>query len=275
MKILAGIVLYNPSYERLKANLGTVKGQVDEVVFIANSELSPEVEKLISAHTVIYNGENLGVAHALNQVFEMATKGGYDWVLTLDQDSVCSKKLISIYKDYVNLPDAGIITCSVADRNFGVEDFYKNQKSEIVEVEICITSAALNSVKAYLDTAGFDDNLFIDSVDFDYCFKLLKKGYKIYRTKHIGLLQEIGEGGRIIRLPFKSFTFYSHSAFRYFYIGRNEVILNKRYGKEFKYYAPLRSFARVVRDFLLLLAFEDSKFEKAKAYAKGVFKALF
>ena len=45
--------------------------------------------------TIIKNGKNEGIAKALNQMFEFAIEQQYEYVLTLDQDSVCPDNIIS------------------------------------------------------------------------------------------------------------------------------------------------------------------------------------
>ena len=41
---------------------------------------------------------------------------------------------------------------------------------------------------------GFDEKLFIDGVDFDFCIRMRKAGYGILRSNNVYLLQEVGKG---------------------------------------------------------------------------------
>ena len=56
------------------------------------------------------NFVNKSIAATLNQVFEYATENKYEWVLTLDQSSVCPDGLIVKYKGYIDYENVGIIS---------------------------------------------------------------------------------------------------------------------------------------------------------------------
>ena len=43
---------------------------------------------------VIFNEENLGIATALNIGVKEGLRQGYNWILTMDQDSKCSKDIV-------------------------------------------------------------------------------------------------------------------------------------------------------------------------------------
>ena len=64
---------------------------VEKLYLVDNSEISDNGIKkyFINNKKIIYieNNSNTGVAHALNQGAGLAITDGYDWLLTLDQDS--------------------------------------------------------------------------------------------------------------------------------------------------------------------------------------------
>ena len=80
MKILAGIVSYNPDLARLRENILAIAGQVEHTLVIDNaSENRENIRKLIAGmeHVSLRsNTENLGVAAALNQIFTYAGDRG-------------------------------------------------------------------------------------------------------------------------------------------------------------------------------------------------------
>ena len=229
MRFLAGIVLYNPDINRLKDNIDAIYTQVEAVLFINNgSKNLDEVKSLLDAYpnmVTIDNGENLGIATALKEIMEYGIQNAYDWVLTLDQDSVCQPGLIQTYADLCGLDKAGILTCNIVDRNFSVPNGFKPEE-KYREVQQCITSASLISTKAYLQTDGFDEKLFIDSVDFDICINMRMHGFKIYKINFDGILHEVGHG-RNVKLLLKDYVSYNHSPFRQYYMARNHKYLVK------------------------------------------------
>lgn len=269
MKILAGIVLYNPDIERLKSNVEIVSGQVNRVVFVDNaSENISVVQRIFNSNVeYIFNKKNEGVAKALNQLFEYAVRNGYDAVLTLDQDTVCMPKLVNRYCVAAEkLKKFGIITCKVEDRNFGHDRMDDKQKTYCEKVDMCITSGAFCSVKAYEKTVGFDNSMFIDSVDFDYCIKLRKAGFSIFRLNYIGILHEVGHGKKI-RVLWRDFFVFNHKPSRHYYMARNDIYLARVHGK----YNPMwRVFIREIRDFMFVVLYEQDKVKKMKARLKGI-----
>ena len=96
-RIMAGIVLFNPNKERLTQNIDAIYPQVDKIVLIDNCSTNGihiETRKKIDI-TLIRNNTNKGIAFALNQIMEYAFGHNFDWVITLDQDSVVSNNLIN------------------------------------------------------------------------------------------------------------------------------------------------------------------------------------
>ena len=106
MKIIASIVLYNPDIERLSLNIKAILPQVSELIIVNNgSKNFGEVIDMTKEYTdisFIDNEENLGIATALNQAAVFAQKNDYNWIITLDQDSVAPENLVSVYSSFVN-----------------------------------------------------------------------------------------------------------------------------------------------------------------------------
>ena len=150
MKILAGIVTYNPDVARLKENLDAVLEQCKNIVIFDNgSKNNADIKNLINRYdakiNLIEKRENLGIAEALKSIMLYAIDNCYSWVLTLDQDSVVMQNLVEKYLKYVNMDTVGALTCNIIDRNFKI---YENRNSEILDVVYCITSGCFMSVEA-------------------------------------------------------------------------------------------------------------------------------
>lgn len=272
-RVLAGIILYNPELKRLTENYESIAGQTDGVVFIDNaSENIGQVEELFGDRVgIVRNTQNLGVAAALNQMFAYAIENGFDAVLTLDQDSVAMPGLVEKYKENANAENAGLITCKIIDRNFGHDRLDDKQKQWIEEQEFAITSGSFCSVEAYRKTDGFDEQMFIDSVDFDYCIQLRKNGYKIYRINFEGLLHEVGHG-KMVRILWRDFPLFNHPPFRNYYMARNDIYLTRKHSN--KYNPVYRVLIREIISIWLILRYEEQKKEKLKARWKGAREAF-
>ena len=265
-EISAGIVLFNPEINKLRKNLMSICNQVKMVYLIDNgSDNLKDIESLlldfknVSLHKFYCN---YGIAKALNEICVIAQKNNYKWVITLDQDSVCADNLVEKYallkKENSNI---GQITCIFQDINFKKENEEFNGSKEI---EWCITSGALLNIDAWRTVGGFDENLFIDAVDYDICLSMREHGFKIVQAGFIGLFHEIGDGHEVKIGPLTIKT-WNHSAFRRYYSTRNMLIVAKKH-----HLGVLRCLLGVFKHIILIFVFEDNRIEKLKKGLLGV-----
>lgn len=271
MKVIASIVTYNSDIHRLKLNIEAILSQVNEIIIIDNGSSNvDDIQKYISKYesiTIIKNCTNKGIATALNQAAEYAVRKGYDWIITLDQDSIAPDNLVSVYYNFVNFKDIGIVCCKIVDRNFGEFQGQKLKTKGYEEVPMCITSASMMNLNAWKQVGGFDEKMFIDSVDFDICLSMREYGLKIIRTYDAALLHEVGHS-EIRKLFGKEYQIYHHSPLRYYYMVRNGVYLGV------KHHFIIKAVYRVLRLFFLVILFEENKLRKAKMMVLGFYHAL-
>ncbi len=83
-----------------------------------------------------------------------------------------------------------------------------------------ITSGCLLKISTFRDVGGFDESLFIDLVDFDFCTKLRKSGRTIVLLNKVGMDHRVGNS-RTVRLLNQKIVIYNHSPFRLYYQMRN------------------------------------------------------
>ena len=271
-KKIAGIVIYNPDIERLEQNIKSVAPQVDKVVLQNNGVSSAkDFAQLIGQYSnveVIGEGKNIGIAAALNRLAEYADKLGAKWLLTLDQDSVCEDKLISIYEKYVNEENLGLITCTITDRNFQYDK--EEEDFQTRYIDNCITSGSYIRLSAWKEIGGFDDKMFIDHVDTDYCYRLSLSGWKIIQTSYKGLLHEVGSNTKRKHLLGKEFVVFNHSPFRCYYIVRNQIYFARKHRNTLGLHKALRIQRTAWTRWLVYLLYEDNKQKKIMAWAKGI-----
>lgn len=270
MRIIASIVLYNPDIKRLSLNIASILPQVHELIIVDNgSNNIDDVIAMTRGHINIFfikNKENQGIATALNQAAQYAKKNNYDWLITLDQDSVAPENLITVYSSFVNEKQVGIVCCKIVDRNFGEKQEQKI-KHGVEEVPMCITSASMMNLEAWQSIGRFPDDFFIDSVDFDICLSMREHGYRIIRTNDIALLHEVGRS-KLQYILGKEYQIYNHSPLRYYYMVRNGIYLGKRH------HFIMRAIYRSIRLFMLVILFENNKFAKAKMMGLGYWHTL-
>lgn len=267
MNFCAGIVLFNPELNRLNENIKHIRKQVPLLILVDNGSSNlKDVKNLICGLpniVLLENGGNLGIAQALNCILKYAKKERYEWVLTLDQDSVANDKLVETYISFLEsrqVDDIGCLTCNIVDRNYNL----KKKKMGFEEIDYCITSGSLMNVEITSNIGGFDESMFIDKVDCDICINLRKHGYHIIRVAYDGLLHEIGHAKQI-NLGFRKWELYNHSSFRRYYMCRNASYLLRKYHDGY----VLKMFLKEIFHFFLVLVFEDHKKEKAEKSVKG------
>lgn len=269
-KIIGGIILYNPDIIRLSENISAIIDQIDYLLLIDNN--SNNIVDIMNEYKfdpkikIISNKENFGVAYALNQVIDYSKKNDYHWALTLDQDSVCPKNLINIYRQYTNIVNIGIICPNIIDRN-EINRTPVNKK-KAAEVKWCITSASLVNINAWHNVGGFDERLFIDLVDYDFCHRLRENGYKIMMTNETSLLHQLGDL-RIYNFFGLKIRVANHSPFRKFFIIRNTIYLYKK--KEFK---KRNLIFRIINNYFKVIFFEKNKCSKIRQMNRAIFVGI-
>lgn len=243
-KIAVGIVLYQPDITRLEQCIVNLEKQVDKIYVFDNSEK----ETTLNDERIVYmtEGENRGISYALNRIMEKAKIDGFDWVVTMDQDSIVPDGMIEGFKKCIaSHPDVGIICPQVIDKRRVYSVAEKNK--EEVCIDFCITSASCTSIKAWEKCGKFDEWLFIDLVDNEFCKRIRLSGYKILRLNEWVLDQEFG---KIIPksereqkfwlavskiLHNQNFAKFSYKKFvsplRVYYTNRNIIYVNKKMKK--------------------------------------------
>lgn len=272
--IAASIVLYNPDLVRLKENIDAIYNQVEELVLIDNNSNNIDlIDKAYNNYNkviIVKNPSNLGIAKALNQAMEYCKLKGHEWVLTLDQDSVSPSNIIEEYKKYIKIPNVAIVSPIIADRNRTKLLVEKDYKDSYELIDKCITSAALTNVSVWKEINGFDEIMFIDLVDFEYCKRVVLNGYKIIRVNNIVLLHEIGHITQR-KFFFREVNVMNHSAFRKYYMARNMIYYSKKYRT---FGSLINAYLRIFKLILSTLLYEKNKFEKIKRIIQGIYDGI-
>lgn len=244
MKIIAGFVLFNPNKVRFEECLRKALLLFDEIILFDNVGNQQIYENIDDRVSYITEGDNKGLAHALISIMKMAKNRGADWVVTLDQDTVLPENLVSEFMKYSNLPKAAIIAPQVIDKRRPYQKI-EQCSDAIQEIDFAITSASFTNVEIYDKIGGFDEWLFVDFIDNDYCKRALIEDFKIYRLNNVVIDQEFGKielkspikvkfflwlskvtnNKNIAKLTYKK----SVSPLRVYFVHRNLLYLNKKY----------------------------------------------
>lgn len=273
--VCAIAVTYHPGSD-FAAQIGRVLPQVGALLIVDNGSTAAEVEMLrqLAANpmiTLVLNGDNLGIARALNIGVERAAARGFSWVLLLDQDSSVDDDMVRVLLAvHAAFPDRDRLAVVGA----GFRDVSSQEPKAIaagedwIEVECVITSGSLIPLKVHAAIGAFRDEFFIDCVDIEYCYRARAKGYRVIKTRATLMSHAIGAITRHKLLWLNKWT-YNHSADRRYYRARNDTVLLREYGHYVLGLWALKSLSRCVRLCKRILLYEQMKSRKMAAVAQG------
>lgn len=266
MTVLGGVVTYNPDVSRLGECLGALAPQVDAVLVVDNgSENLNEIDGLLSTighAALIPLGENRGIAAALNRILQHGCDNGYSHVLTMDQDSILGENAV---KKMLPLAEGGAALVSPWVLYEGNEGFQRPRPvSEVDDIDWAITSGSLTSVEAWGIVGGFDEAMFIDGVDKDFCFRLRKVGYEILRCNRVLLHHELGDL-KCRKVLGRTVYITNHSPMRKYYMVRNGIYLARK-----GVVSRSSALSGVTKEFLKSFFYESGKAKKFFSMCSGV-----
>lgn len=226
---------------------------------------------------IIRNRNNLGIATALNQGVIHAKRIGFTWIALFDQDSLLDRNaLSSIRKVIKNYPDKKqllIIGCTIiSPENKQTENSKIDRDPDYIEAEQMITSGSIIHSKAFDIIGRFNEQLFIDYVDIDYCLRIKYSGYKAVVAQNAYLYHEVGKQ--------RTFKFFNriihpthHSPERRYYQFRNSFLLFKSYYRLNLQWVKHNSYI-LLKILTSIILFEPDKLTKLRFIAKGVYHGI-
>lgn len=239
MKICAILVLYNPDLELLKRVLNAVVKQNLYTIIIDNStrDFSKEIPLNIDNYRYLPLLKNCGIAAAQNMGIKFAKDNDFNFVVFFDQDSVPDKNFIKkMSQAYYDIQKFGYKIGAIGPRSISRETgrrykakFSKGSKINerpYTSIGQIISSGSLVAIETFDTVGDLKEDMFIDLVDFEWCWRALDKGYSHFIVENTYL--EHMFGGKEWRVL--SFRVTVPSAFRIYYQFRNYLwMIDKGY----------------------------------------------
>lgn len=225
MKLLAVVIAYSPSPELLKRNVQAFSENVDHILLWDNTP-APGMDKgMLEGLGCEYvsTGQNEGISKALNYAWRYAKENGYDYILTMDQDSV--------FEDFAEYRRTAEEILEAQDCIIGPWYFPpvpRNDETPVIEREHIITSGMIVPVKLLDAVGGYCEWFKVDGIDIELCVKARQKGYKVIQCINHRLIQQFGSSyekkvlGHIFSGP-------GYGPSRLYGIMRSLVVIDRKY----------------------------------------------
>ena len=284
--VCAVIVSYFPDLARLDALLESVRSQVGMVVIVDNGSSDDAltgIRRLAhrAAVRLIEFDENRGIAVAHNAGIRHAMESRFEYVLLLDHDSRllpdCVPQLLQASR---RLSHAGITVAAVGPQyndetsarrapfwrfyRWSYRRIFARPEDETIETSVLISSGMLVSCNMLQAIGLMDETLFIDGVDWEWCFRASALGYRLFGVTAAIMQHSLGDSGvkvfgRILPL---------HSPLRHYYVYRNMVLMCRmtKIPMSWKFYFSLRLTVR----FLIYIALAPHRRERCRMIWQGM-----
>lgn len=267
------VVLFNPTDGDI-SNVTKLATHYHGVI-VDNSMKPIRHEGTIGNMHYVCNGINRGIAYAQNIGIQILIKDGFKYLVFFDQDSrvnndypmKIAKTFIEIEKAYCNL---ALLGPTVINKQSGQEytsAIHKdNRKSSIfTQRRDVISSGCCISVEAMKNIGINDDSLFIDYVDFEWCWRAVAKGYVCGITSLLTIKHKVGQN----ELHIGKYQVIISKPFRYFYQYRNYLWLLRRL------YVPLQWKIATGIKLLLRIFYFPFCVKRWKEIEKNIFRGIY
>jgi rhamnosyltransferase len=286
-RVAAVVVTYHPD-AGVVDRLSLIAEQCAPVLVVDNGSAEAILESLLAVAgvEVLALGENLGIGVALNRGLERARALGCEWAVTFDQDSTPAPGMVgALLRSVVTHAQPEKVAAMgprLREERVLHEDhrwvrphprcrwgfqLVPCREQDLSGVAFVITSGCLTNLRAFEEIGPMDEGLFIDYVDHDYCLRAQTCGYEVgvsagaILTHNLGAKREFKVAGRVVRPTF-------HGAFRHRYMARNRWHVWRRHAWRYPYWAAF-DFVFSHFNFFRVLRYEDARWEKIKAVARG------
>lgn len=226
------IVLYNPTKEQLfrVRQLGSsYRG-----VIVDNSPIRNFPNAIGNMSYLFNDGQNLGIAEAQNRGLRLALEGEYDYFVFLDQDSrVEDDYPCNIVAEYLRVkqekPRLAILGPQTFHQDSGekYKSVFHPDKYECVDFIVrreIISSGSCISRNVISEVGLLESGLFIDYVDFEWCWRAESKGFICGLTPKVRMEHKVGQR----ELKIGKYEIIISAPFRYYYQNRNYLYLLRR-----------------------------------------------
>lgn len=238
------------------------------IVVVDNTPGSAFLNDLPQNVRLISTGENLGLARALNFGVEFLKSLKSQICIFFDQDTSIDVKILnSLINRYNYIKSLGFYKSIVGPKPLDDAKLYVagSNNASCVEVSCLQTSGMLVPLHLIPDDVNFNEDFFLDFVDYDYCWRLNCVGWHIYLDNSIVMPHRLGYEEK----KFLGVVYHVPAPYRHYFQFRDGLNIL------FTNYAPwckrIRLFIILAPKFLIYPIIMDRGLERLRWMLLGIF----
>jgi rhamnosyltransferase len=255
--------------------------QVDKVCIIDNSPKPLPSNNL--PDTVFYRHclQNVGIAKAQNMGLDFALKNNFEYAILFDQDSMIENDFINgllsamtafTVNTESNKKIAAVgptIQCAFSNKLIPPSKrVILSEQSDYLIVKQIIASGMMISLNSLTVVGKKDEQLFIDGVDHEWCWRARKLEFLIGQSKTVVMRHRLGDArGEIFGVIYKI-----GSPVRLYYQTRNLILLVRR--NYVPLYWKLRNLSLFFPKVLINTLILSDKKQRARFIIQGLFDGI-
>jgi rhamnosyltransferase len=272
------IVCYHPDVAQVMRLCRHVLADGASIVLVDNTE-TPYLrsDQLPDGCTLITLGCNSGIGHALNVGLARALAAGAALIAFFDQDSKVDPGLLKRLAASIQPETPEIVSPLCVDDRTGAAlpslrlsrhgmstPVHRADLSSRYPVDIVISSGIV-ATREVFDLAGtFDESLFIDFVDTEWCLRCRARQIPIYVVPTAVMRHSIG----IRHFRFGPLTILVHGSTRCYYQIRNSLLLLRK--RHVPLFFSVKQIVAIVFSRIVLLFGVENRTDYVKAYWSAV-----
>lgn len=261
------VVTYNPN-DTISRLLDSLTAISNKVIVVDNGSANKSViEATCKSRGCKFLGcdNNNGIAGAINKGIRLGLSSEIDWIITFDQDSLPPINLLDYYNVVIaKESNVGLVGLSY---DYTVSQGRIHEKVRYKKTYDQITSGLLHNAKMWKDIGGYNEQYFIDCVDFEYSLRVASNGYDTFTIGNKVLQHSLGSP-KTKRIFGVNVTSMNHNAFRHYYIVRNHIFLAKQYFKRFPFFILIK-FYHLNNRLIKMLLIDDDRMNKLRQSWRG------
>lgn len=284
-KFVCVIITYNPIISDFIGVLNSIIANTGYVVIVDNGSRNiDEIREISSGVQVIELDQNIGIAGALNVGMEFAMDSGADYIWLSDQDTDYESDYVARMHSCINHLETSNINFAVVGPSCKEQNtntllpfvrFSPFTKKVIPlpgsnEVSQLIGSGMIIPVHVVDRIGMMREELFIDWVDFEWCWRATKNGYKIIGCGDVSISHRIGD----VELNVFGKRVSGHTPVRHYFMIRNGIYLSL-YSRDVIFFQRVEVLLKTIYwTFVYPLFVNGNKLGHLKATLKGLFHGV-